>query len=124
MAYRGVKRIISQDHHRNGSGGAPFVVTVFEPADQRGRFVAMSFGSTFDEFREHTGVVNLSLLPDVEFAHGNSWRGADHYGPDIARAWQEKCKSGQSHGGDGGLLSRYDPFDGSWDPESAENAAP
>jgi hypothetical protein len=114
-----VKRIISQDSHRNGSGdGSPFVVTVFEPADERGRFVAMSFGSTFDEFRQHTGVVKISLLPNVEFARGNSWRGADHYGAEIAKAWQEKCKGG-------GRFEdyRYDPFDDSWDPESAENAS-
>ena len=57
-------KVTSQASHRNGSGGDPFVVSLFEWAteDAHGGFVAVSFGDTRNEFIERTAVLNIAEL--------------------------------------------------------------
>jgi len=84
-------RVLSQAHHRNGVGGEPFVVSLFDVADDEGisHFLAMSFGNTRHEFIDRTGVLDLKLAADGVIAFGdNSWRGSDLYGPVLADAWE------------------------------------
>ena len=74
------------DYHRNGIGGAPFHVDLFDedknadPADQ-GRKVAIVFEGPW-----HTAVLDIARLAagDVEFG-SNSWRG-DEYEPHLRKA--------------------------------------
>lgn len=120
----GVKRIIEQAYHRNGIGGAPFVVTLFESDGEPGTFVAISFQTrqgfesrdeAVADFRDHTAVLNVEETANlnVAFACGNSWRGADHYGLDIAQAWTEKCKAEFAD-----TIGGYDPFTEFLTPEA------
>lgn len=90
-------KVIETARHRNGSGGAPFYVSLVQwGAEEVGDdlFVAISFPpddpyGTPDEqreyLREHTAVLNVRLLGErnIGFAMGNSWRGADHVGPSV-----------------------------------------
>lgn len=83
-------KIIKQDWHRNGMGGEGFVVSLMEwgadgDAEPTDLFVGISFGETQDEFISHTAVLKVDELVkgNIEFARGNSWRGADHCGPAI-----------------------------------------
>jgi hypothetical protein len=104
--------VVAQDYHRNGVGGAGFVVSLFQWRNQGDEgeprlFVGVSFfpdykddgRGTREAFREHTAVLDLGLLTDgcIEISK-NSWRGADHVGPTLATAWQEHDPS-------------YDPFE-------------
>jgi hypothetical protein len=136
-----VKRVIAQAHHRNGVGGAPFTVTIFESNEAEGTFLAISVpGGDSDErvisrwdieretkagaadpvraaklrkviedFRARTAVVRLedTIAGNIAFAEGNSWRGADHYGDEIAAHYREQAKSGAQYPGQDG----FDPFD-------------
>lgn len=99
--HQGIVRILRQDHHRNGVGGAGFVVTLFdvEPGmdDAEHRImhmVAISFdGEGRQAFIERTGVLEIGLLVDgiIDFG-ANSWRGSDHYGPIIADAYEQESQ--------------------------------
>ena len=97
--------ILKQDYHRNGMGGEGFIVSLFTwDVNANGmddKFVAISFdgphlsGDTSEDrrefFRSHTAVLNIHMLEDgnIEFAKGNSWRGADHVGPELVGAWEK-----------------------------------
>ena len=75
-------KIISFSHHRNGIGGAPFAVILFEDAGAEGsRKVAILF--------EHDGqcaVLDIDKLAQGDIAFGsNSWRG-DHFEPSLRKA--------------------------------------
>ncbi|SRR5579885_1056236 len=77
-----LKRILSIDYHRNGIGGAPFHVILFEDRGEEGsRKVAVVFEEPW-----HTAVLDLAWLAAGDIAFGsNSWRG-DQYEPALRRA--------------------------------------
>lgn len=90
--------IVKQDSHRNGVGGAPFVVTLIHAImdGEEHQFVATSFyGDSKARFSEQTSLLDINELKqgNIEFAEGNSWRGSDMFGDVIADAWQERCMS-------------------------------
>jgi hypothetical protein len=81
------------DHHRNGVGGAPFHVAIFDEdkgahADDQGRKV----GIVFDQ-PDHCAVLDIAKLAagDIDFG-SNSWRG-DEYEPHLRRAIKKLSKS-------------------------------
>lgn len=90
-----VALVLRQSRHRNGVGGEPFVVSLFdkqgEESDRPQHMVAISFltGSRGD-FIDRTAVLDLTLLIDgvIDFGE-NSWRGSDLYGPMLADAWEK-----------------------------------
>lgn len=124
----GVKRIISQASHRNGVGGAPGIITLFEAYGHRGQFLAVTIdpgtevpdtiavGTEADyrmrRFAEHTIVLKMdeTVAGNIAMAEGNSWRGADYYGMDIARAYRDRKREGDE------WMDGYDPFDETWKP--------
>ena len=91
--------VIKHDYHRNGIGGNGFHVVIFdwnEPNYEEKNMCAFLF--------EETGsiaVTQIDMLKDhnIEFAHGNSWRG-DHFESDIRefikketdKYWKDKLK--------------------------------
>jgi hypothetical protein len=86
-------RIIDIAFHRNGVGGAPFHVAIFDedksvrPEDQ-GRKVGIVF-----EEEAHCAVLDIAKLAAGDVAFGsNSWRG-DEYEPHLRRAVQKLNKS-------------------------------
>jgi hypothetical protein len=72
------------DYHRNGIGGAPFHVAIFDEdkhADDQCRKVAIIF-----ERPDHCAVLDIAKLATGDIAFGsNSWRG-DEYEPHLRRA--------------------------------------
>jgi hypothetical protein len=64
--------IIAFEHHRNGIGGAPFAVILFEgTGPEGGRKVAILF-----EEEAHCAVLDVDKLAAGDIAFGsNSWRG-------------------------------------------------
>jgi hypothetical protein len=98
--------VLKQDYHRNGVGGAGFVVSLVRwPEATAGRpeaqtFVAVSFFKDDDEddheyLRAHTSVLCVEGLAagaidmhDPEFP--NAWRGADYVGPAVVEAWYSR----------------------------------
>lgn len=64
-------KVIKSAHHRNGSVGAPFCVTIFQTNDPPRRFI----GITFDKRKGHYAVLDLDLAAQgtIEFGR-NSWR--------------------------------------------------
>ncbi len=74
------------DRHRNGIGGAPFHVAIFDEGkgadpEDRGRKVAVVF-----EERYHCAVLDVAKLAAGDIAFGsNSWRG-DEYEPHLRKA--------------------------------------
>jgi len=83
-----VKRIKVRtiDHHRNGIGGAPFHVVIFDEdksahPDDQGRKVGIVF-----EQPNHCAVLDIAKLAagDIAFM-SNSWRG-DEYEPHLRNA--------------------------------------
>lgn len=96
----GGKSVIEQmSSHRNGVGGSGFVVcTITRTTDEEGgegegTFLTMSFDRTSRyAFATNTGAVLIELLPDIQFANGNSWRGADMFGEAIADAYEKAWK--------------------------------
>ena len=74
--------IIDTAHHRNGIGGAPFDVALFEDHGPEGtRKVAVLF-----EAPHHCAVLDVDKLAHGDIAFGsNSWRG-DHYEPELRKA--------------------------------------
>jgi hypothetical protein len=65
-------QIITFAHHRNGIGGAPFAVILFEDTGpEGGRKVAILF-----EQESHCAVLDVDKLAAGDIAFGsNSWRG-------------------------------------------------
>jgi hypothetical protein len=65
-------KIINFDRHRNGIGGAPFAVVLFDDAGPEGsRKVAIIF-----EQEGHCAVFDVDKLAKGDIAFGsNSWRG-------------------------------------------------
>lgn len=89
-AYGEPVTVINQAHHRNGVGGAPFVASTIEWDVMKGdknRFVAVTFYGEDELDPMSTAVLNLSILPVIEFGR-NSWRG-DAVGQVIVDAWIE-----------------------------------
>ncbi len=74
--------IIDLAHHRNGIGGAPFAVILFEEAGEEGsRKVAILF-----EPAGHCAVLDVDKLAQGDIAFGsNSWRG-DRFEPSLRKA--------------------------------------
>lgn len=58
-----------------------------------------------NRFAVDTVVLSIpeTVKGNIAFGAGNSWRGADDFGPDLARAWREKQLSDTRYGGP------YDP---------------
>jgi hypothetical protein len=83
--------VIKQAYHRNGIGGAGFVVSLFDWGTN-GLFVGISFGNERNKFIEQTAVLNIAELDysNIEFAKGNSWRGSDYCGPTLWEAWEKE----------------------------------
>jgi hypothetical protein len=104
-------RVLEQSWHRNGIGGAGFVVSLVEWIGTEApspHFVAISFPSDDKEnrramFIEQTAVlsVDLTFAGNIGMGGGNSWRGSDNLGNAIADAWQAKCLADKLP---------YDPF--------------
>lgn len=67
------------DRHRNGVGGEPFHVVLFEWRDDGERDRRQMMGIVFDE-SNYVAVLDLvqTCQGNIEFANGNSWRG-DHF---------------------------------------------
>ncbi len=105
-------RVIQQDYHRNGVGGAGFIVSLVEwdeaaeEHDIPNPFLAISFpqeeffgqpeGTYTPEtrrrhFEEHTAVLNVADVAALNIEQG--WRGADSLGPAVAEAWRQRCLS-------------------------------
>jgi hypothetical protein len=90
-----VKRIKIRaiDYHRNGVGGAPFHVAIFDEdkgahADDQGRKVGIVF-----EQPDHCAVLDIAKLANGDIAFGsNSWRG-DEYEPHLRKAIKRFSKS-------------------------------
>jgi hypothetical protein len=136
--YPNIKRVISQASHRNGSGGAGFIVSIFEPDDvedrYEGPFVAISmdpdmysvplsqidiqhYGSVraakvarkLREFETHTAVLNIA-----ETVNGNIGFAEGNswrgttWGRGLAEAWRDACLEGRAYNFP---MSNYDPFD-------------
>jgi len=86
-----VKAIAS---HRNGIGGAPFHVVIFDEdqaahPDERGRKVGIVFESS-----SYTAVLDIGKLTEGDIAFGsNSWRG-DQYEPHLRKAIDNHQKEG------------------------------
>ena len=75
-------KIIAFAHHRNGIGGAPFAVILFEDAEAEGsRKVAILF-----EQDGQCAVLDVDKLAQGDIAFGsNSWRG-DHFEQSLRKA--------------------------------------
>ncbi len=94
-----VKRIYVHaiDYHRNGIGGAPFYVVIFDEdkgahPDDQGRKIAIVFEEPW-----HTAVLDIAKLAadDIEFG-SNSWRG-DEYEPHLRKAiWRHEESAEQA----------------------------
>jgi hypothetical protein len=78
-------RIETIQHHRNGVGGAPFHVVLFQDSGELGsRKVAIVFDTEW-----HTAILDVTKLASGDVAFGsNSWRG-DHYEPLLRRSIAE-----------------------------------
>jgi hypothetical protein len=75
-------RIINFDTHRNGIGGAPFAVVLFEDQGEEGsRKIAILFDAPY-----HCAVLDVDKLAKGDIAFGsNSWRG-DRFEPSLRKA--------------------------------------
>lgn len=90
-----VKRIHVRaiDFHRNGVGGAPFHVAIFDEdsgahPEDRGRKVGIVF-----EQPDHCAVLDIARLAAGDIAFGsNSWRG-DAYEPHLRTAIERLSKT-------------------------------
>jgi hypothetical protein len=92
-----VKRIKVRviEHHRNGVGGAPFHVAIFDEdkrahPDDQGRKV----GILFDQ-PDHCAVLDIAKLATGDIAFGsNSWRG-DEYESHLRKAIRKLNQSNE-----------------------------
>ncbi len=76
-------KIIAIAYHRNGVGGAPFHVVLFEDAD-----ASRKVGVLFDE-EDHCAVLDVGKVAGGDIRFGsNSWRG-DRYEASLRRAVEE-----------------------------------
>ena len=66
-------------HHRNGVGGVPFDVTIFQDLDEGKTMLGIQFDNDDEPF---TAVFDFDLLKNdvIEF-FDNSWRGDVYHGP-------------------------------------------
>ena len=82
-------KIISIAHHRNGVGGAPFDIVLFEDKGAEG---SRKVGIVFDA-PHHVAVLDVVRLAagDIAFM-SNSWRG-DNYEPHLRDAIETLSKS-------------------------------
>ncbi len=75
-------KIICFSHHRNGIGGAPFAVILFEDAGPDG---SRKVGIVFEQ-EAHCAVLDVDRLAAGDIAFGsNSWRG-DHFEEPLRKA--------------------------------------
>jgi hypothetical protein len=89
-----VKRILIRaiDYHRNGIGGAPFHVAIFDEdegahPDDKGRKVGIVF-----ERPDHCAVLDIARLSAADIAcESKSWRG-DAYEPHLRKAIKKHTK--------------------------------
>lgn len=96
-----VKRIISMARHRNGVGGNPFVVTLFESYGSRDAYVAISMAPECTDpsdkqrrdFIDNTAVLRVAdlIAGDVSFGVA-SLSGSDTWGRDIADAYDKRTQ--------------------------------
>ena len=84
-----LKRIIAIDYHRNGIGGAPFHVILFEDCSEDGsRKVSVIFDQP-----DHCAVIDMAKLAVGDIAFGsNSWRG-DVYEPSLRQAIAQRTRA-------------------------------
>lgn len=94
------------DYHRNGIGGAGFVVAIIQDHEEGARFLVTDFSHDYkrggengveygytavvDLDKAHTG--NIYMYHDKEGFGGNAWRGdrlGDKYRPEIQRLVEE-----------------------------------
>ena len=108
-------RVVQQEYHRNGIGGAGFVVSLVEwPEAQANHelvtphFLAVSFfgesgtrAQKVEAFRSQTAVFALDHLMSANIV--NAWRGADRIGPAVVEAYTAKCAAEKIP---------WDPFEG------------
>lgn len=89
----GIKNI-RVDYHRNGVGGEGFYVALFENSIDGEAKVRPFVGVIFDSPGQ-CAVFDVDELKagNIQFAHGNSWRG-DHYEADL-RAAIKKAQTGR-----------------------------
>ena len=74
-------KVISVAHHRNGVGGMPFYVVLFECGEMNQTMVAVSFEDDEGEGYQNprVAILGVDLLAKNDIAFGsNSWRG-DRY---------------------------------------------
>jgi hypothetical protein len=85
-------KIIGIDHHRNGIGGAPFDVVLFEDEGPQGSHkLAVVFGEQY-----HCAVFDVTKLSAGDIAFGsNSWRGDAYEGAlrKAIKAWEPAVDS-------------------------------
>lgn len=99
-------RVVAQEYHRNGIGGAGFIVSLVDWQLPFGggetptpHFVAITLpGPDGDEskmqravFIEQTMVLSIDQLMRGDVS--GAWRGSDYVGPAVADAWVERCKA-------------------------------
>ena len=87
-------KIIAFAHHRNGIGGAPFDVILFENTGPEGsRKVAILFGH-----EGHCAVLDVGKLAAGDITFGsNSWRG-DRFEPSLREAIRAASSTAQPKG--------------------------
>jgi len=84
-------KIITIAHHRNGVGGAPFDVVLFDEAKRAHPENHRKVGIVFDE-PGHVAVLDIAKLAAGDIAFGsNSWRG-DNYEPHLRDAINASVK--------------------------------
>ena len=82
-------KIIDIDRHRNGVGGEPFNIVLFQ---DRGREGTRKLGIIFDE-PNYCAVLDVAKLAAGDIAFGsNSWRG-DDYEPHLRKAIEQYDRS-------------------------------
>lgn len=80
-------KVLEVDHHRNGVGGEPFDVVLFEDSENDGTFVGILFAEPLT-----VAVLNIDKLSNGDIAFGsNSWRG-DRYEGDLREAVRKHYK--------------------------------
>jgi len=84
-------KIIHFAHHRNGIGGAPFAVVLFE---DQGPEASRKVAVLFDD-QHHCAVLDVAKLAASDIAFGsNSWRG-DNYEQALRQAIETANPNGE-----------------------------
>lgn len=90
--YGGRCVVTAMESHRNGIGGEPYILFIIDrqTGDATGLFLAWMHPSAPGRSRAETVYcTQISRLPDIEFAAGNSWRGSDMFGAGLNRLYEE-----------------------------------